>query len=718
MLPDRVNLRALVVIVFVAFAAAVSPPLAAQEEQRVVRGLSFEGNHAIDGYTLESAIATTKSGTFATSPLLRWMGLGEKRYFDELEFRRDVVRLLLLYRQSGYMNAVIDTLVRRTAKDVWVKFRIYEGAPVRVTKLELLGIDSATFDLRALRRQLPLRVGDPFDRFLFQASADTVASWLRNRGFPWADVLRNFDSDAATLSAQVSLEAVPGPHARIGEIEVRGLEHMDTGTVLRMLSVHPREPYQQDRLYQSQRDLYGLGVFRAASVGLRDTIPPAAGPSDTLVGVLVRVVEGPRHGIRFGAGYGTVDCFRLQSGWSARDFLGGGRSLDITGRVSKLGVGYPFDAGFRDRVVCQALQSDFTSDTVNYSVGATLTQPAFISPRHTASVGVFAERRSEFEAYVRQSVGANLALTFNARRTVPLTVGYSFSVGRTTAQPAVYCSLFRVCADSDQAFLSNSRRFAAVTVSAVRDRINNILDPTEGSLVSLNLMHTSRLVGSDPFYEFNRGELQVAQYYPFGRRGVFAWRLRGGTILPQRITLSGQSARFVPPEQRFYAGGPNSVRGYGLNELGPVVYVVTDTSDSTGRRVTPAGDTLYSTLDTKPTGGNSVFVFNAELRFATPLFPQRMRVGLFVDVGQVWNRGQEILSTKSLRVTPGVGLRFATPLGPVRLDAAYRGNASEAGPLLFSDGANLTQIRASYRTPRPQNFWGRIKLQFAVGQAF
>jgi outer membrane protein insertion porin family len=706
MLPDRVNLRALAVIVFVAFAAAVSPPLAAQEEQRVVRGLSFEGNHAIDGYTLESAIATTKSSDFASKWWLRWMGLGEKRYFDELEFRRDVVRLLLLYRQSGYMNAVIDTLVRRTAKDVWVKFRIYEGAPVRVTKLELLGIDSVGFDLRALRRQLPLQVGDPFDRFLFQASADTVALWLRNRGFPWADVLRNFDSDAATLSAQVTLEAVPGPRASIGAIAVRGLEHVDTGTVLRMLSIHPHDPYREDRLYQSQRDLYGLGVFRSASVGLRDTAPPAGGATDTLVGVLVRVAEGPSHGVRFGAGYGTVDCFRLQAGWSARDFLGGGRALDINGRVSKLGAGYPFDAGFRDRVVCQALQSDFTSDTVNYNIGATLTQPAFLNPRHTASVGVFAERRSEFEAYVRQSVGANLALTFNARRSVPVTLGYSFSVGRTTAQPAVYCSLFRVCADSDQAFLSNSRRFAAVTMSAVRDRINNILDPTDGSLISLNLMHTSRLVGSDPFYEFNRGELQVAQYYPLGRRSVFAWRLRGGTILPQRITLSGQSARFVPPEQRFYAGGPNSVRGYGLNELGPRVYVDT------------VGDLDSSRVHAAPTGGNSVIVLNAELRFATPLFPQRMRVALFVDAGQVWNRGQEVFSTRSLRVTPGAGVRFTTPLGPVRLDAAYKGYADESGPLLVQDGTSLTKVSDSYRTRRPATFWGRIKLQFAVGQAF
>ncbi len=430
------------------------------------------------------------------------------------------------------------------------------------------------------------------------------------------------------------------------------------------------------------------------------------------VRVLVRVAEGPLHRVRAGAGYGSVDCFRVQAGWAAYDFFGGGRTLDVTGRVSKLGVGHPFDAGFKNNV-CEYLLRDPTSDTLNYSVGATLTQPAFINARHSASVGVFAERRSEYQAYTRQAVGTNVAVTFNARRNVPITLGYSFSVGRTSADAAVYCSLFRVCDATDQNFLANTRRFAAVTASAVRDRVNNVLDPTDGSLVSVSVMHTSRYVGSDPFYEFNRGELEVAQYYPLGRRTVFAWRLRGGTILPQSINLRGQSARFVPPEQRFYAGGPNSVRGYGRNELGPRVYVQTVTIDS-------LGDSTFSDVSAAPTGGNSVFVFNAEMRFATPVFPQRMRVGLFVDVGQVWERGKEFITTRSLRVTPGAGLRFTTPLGPVRLDAAYKGYASEPGPLLYLNNATglLTHAQDSYSTPRPSTFWRRIVLQFAVGQAF
>ncbi len=706
------QLRAPVHLLLVAgFAAA---PLAAQQEQRVVRGLSFEGNHAIDDYTLSTAIATSNSSYFASTWWLRWTHLGEKRFFNELEFRRDVVRLLLLYRRSGYVNAVIDTLVRRADHDVFITFRISEGEPVRLARFDVLGLD-AILNVPALKQDLPLQVGQPFNRLLFQASADSIVSRLRNRGYPYAEVLRNFDMDASALRAEATLDVVPGPRMRLGDVAILGLEQIDTATVRRMLSVKPYELYRQDRLYQSQRDLYGMGVFRSVNVALVDTVPPP--PGDTTVRVVVRLTEGPRHRVLVGAGYGTIDCFRVQGGWTAYDFLGGARALDLTARLSKLGVGHPTDAGFRKNL-CPRLNDDPTSDTVNYTVGLTLRQPAFLSPRHTANLGVFAERRSEFLVYTRQAVGLNVGVTINARRNVPVTIGYGYSVGRTTADPASYCSVFRLCDSASQAFLRNRRRFAAVTVSGVRNQANSVLDPSDGSLVTAALMHSSRVVGSDTLYEFNRGEMEVSRYHPLGRRAVFAWRVRAGAIVPQRITLSGQSAQYVPPDQRFYAGGPNSVRGYARNELGPLVYV---TSDTTAANIVVQGaDTTYRDLRTAPTGGNSVFVLNAELRLPTPVLQDRLRLGLYVDVGQVWGRSAGVASPHGLRVTPGAGLRYATPLGPVRLDVAYNDYAQQPGPLYFQSNTPpaLALYRPSFQPSRPASFWRRLVVQFAVGQAF
>src|SRR2546428_1648189 len=226
------QLRALLPFLLVAVSATA--PLAAQQE-RVVRGLSFEGNHALDDYTLKAAIATSSSSAFASLWWLRWMGLGKRRYFNGLEFRRDVVRLLLLYRQSGYMNGVIDPLVGRDGNDVFIRFRIMEGDPVRLERLEITGLEGI-LNADALKRDLPLAVGATFNRMLFQASADTIVARLKNRGYPYADVLRNFDVNAAERRAVATLEAVPRPLMRVGDGAIPGPGKVDTGTGRRMLS--------------------------------------------------------------------------------------------------------------------------------------------------------------------------------------------------------------------------------------------------------------------------------------------------------------------------------------------------------------------------------------------------------------------------------------------------------------------------------------------------
>jgi outer membrane protein assembly factor BamA len=415
----------------------------------------------------------------------------------------------------------------------------------------------------------------------------------------------------------------------------------------------------------------------------------------------------------------------VQSGWTAHDFLGGARTLDLAARVSKLGGTPKGSTGFDQ--FCNPFGGTWTFDTLNYSLGMTLRQPAFLSRSHTGSLGFLLERHSEFNIYTREAVGGNADLTLNARGRLPVTLGYSYSFGRTKASAGVYCSLFRVCVAQSQEFLRKNRGFGAATITIVRDRVNNVLDPTEGSVSTVNLLHASRLIGSDSTYEFNRGEIEVAKYYPIGRRTVFAWRVRGGTILPRNIKIGAQKVGYVPPDQRFYGGGPNSVRGYGRNELGPRVYVLVSPDTTSPSAIDTAasrraGETVFRNVQTRPTGGNTAIIANAELRLPSPILSSRMRLGIFVDAGQVWERGEEIITIRGLRVTPGAGVRFTTPLGPVRIDAAYNGYAAERGPLLYqtSDTAStITQIRKSYPPVRAnKSFWQKVVIQFAVGQAF
>src|SRR2546427_1205315 len=116
----------------------------------------------------------------------------------------------------------------------------------------MMGVDPI-LDVRRLRRDLPLQEGDPFNRALFQASADTVVSRLKNLGYPYADILRNYDVDVAALRAVATLEALPGARMRVGQVLITGPEKVDTGTVRRMLSVRAGDWFRQDQLRSEER---------------------------------------------------------------------------------------------------------------------------------------------------------------------------------------------------------------------------------------------------------------------------------------------------------------------------------------------------------------------------------------------------------------------------------------------------------------------------------
>ena len=158
---------------------------------------------------------------------------------------------------------------------------------------------------------------------------------------------------------------------------------------------------------------------------------------------------------------------------------------------------------------------------------------------------------------------------------------------------------------------------------------------------------------------------------------------------------------FVPQQERLYAGGANTVRGFRQNELGPVVYLADSLRvciEPTGDCVTPttARDTVYfSSSQSKepsrilPVGGNSVVVGNLEVRMPAPFIPDRLQVAFFADAGQVWTRGATGAeqSFGNLRVTPGIGIRVASPVGPIRLDVGYNRYPRQSGAAYYDTPA-------------------------------
>ena len=696
-----------------------SPAPAQQPGDRVVRQLGFEGNSAVTDEVLASAIATTNSSWFARTFLFRWLGLGEKRYFDEQEFRRDVVRLEVLYRRSGYPHVQIDTTVRRTPENVFITFRIKEGEPTRVATFAVTGLDSLPAKVgEETLVDLPLRHGDPFNRFRMQAASDTITRRLKDRGYPSARVFASFETNKQTDTAAVTLDVVPGKRAVVGRVDVVGTKRVEPSLVRKLLISRPGRLYSQDELLQSQRNLYQSDLFRFATVNI-DSAAFVAGADS--VPISVSVNESKRRRIRSGIGFGTEDCFRSSVGWTTRNFLGSaGRILDLTGRISKVGVARPFAWGLAN-TICSASKDDTVgSSKLNFSLGAAIKRPAFLSPNNTISVSLFTERRSEFKVYLRQETGTSITLRRETpKRRIPLSLAYTLSYGHTEATAVSFCASFNACTPDVVALLRQNRVLATLTASGTLPRVNNPLDPSRGSLGSLEITESAKYLGSSSFEQFTRVVADYSWYRPLARDVVISWRIRGGAIFAPSVDVATQTGSFIPPEQRFYAGGPNDVRGFDRNELGPVVYVVPKSHvDSTLLNPIVANRKPLNpdSVQVAATGGNTLAVANIELRVPSPVFSSRLRLAAFIDAGGVWQRN-EPNSPAVIRITPGVGIRLTTPLGPARLDVAYNPYKLQAGTLFqFDTTGALTPVpgQSSYVLDRK----GRLTFHVAVGQAF
>ena len=686
--------------------------LHAQDQGRVVRGLDFVGNESIPDELLRAGISTTNSSWFATFALVSWIGLGEKRYFDEEEFRRDVIRLHVLYRRSGFPNAVVDTTARRDPENVWITFRITEGAPMVVTDLQVTGIDSLPAWLQRLATlDLPLQEGDPFNRYLMQQSADSIERRLRDRGYPSATVFSGFEADRERLTARVNLEVDPSVRAVVGDVDVVGVRRIDTTLVRDLLVARPGRRYSQDELLLSQQNLYQSDLFRYATVNIDSARFQAGNDS---VPLLVQVNESRRRRIRGSVGYGTEDCFRGGLGWTTRNFLGSnGRLLDLTSRVSKVGVGSPTDWGLANGICSSSANDSIGSSLLNYHLGATIRRPAFLSATTNLSVSVYTERRSEFQVYLRRETGTTVTLRRDQlRRRIPLSLAYNLSYGRTQATDVSFCASFNACTDDVVALLEQNRVLATLTGLATVPRVNSVIDPSRGSLKSLEVTVSSRFLGSSSFQQFTRTVADAAWYRPIARSVVLSWHVRGGAIFSPTVDVATQRGSFIPPEHRFYAGGPNDVRGFNRNELGPVVYVVSkaevDDAAADRRDINP------DSVQVSATGGNTLAVGNVELRLPSPVFGSRLRLAAFVDAGGAWQRGDR---DPVIRVTPGIGLRVATPLGPARLDMAYNPYRLQAGPLFqFAANGDLTPVVGQEEFVRERD--SKFTFHFAVGQPF
>lgn len=750
--------------------------LACQPDEPEVRALRFNGNKALRDDDLLQIIATTTSSFTKRAFRL----FGEKRCLDREELARDIARVKLYYRMRGYWEAQVDTAVTRHGNGgVNVAFNVVEGLPIRLTTLRITGLDSVQ-NRKPILGGLDTTVGGPYDEIRLTALADTIGTRLLDNGYPGAKIAVGHDvvRDARTSAYYIDVD--PGHLARIGEVRVvvdstRGGQQISSRTVRRILGLRRGAVYRRKDLVAAQRNLYATDAYRHVELGLA----PGQSAEDSLLVVQAALIEGDMRSMQTGIGWGTIDCFRSQATYGDRNFFGGARRVDVTARASKLGIGNPTRSEFVRNAFCHDAAKDslISARKINYYTGVTYRQPTFfgLRARNVPSFTVYSERRSEFNEYERDTpIGLLAQVTREQWARAPLTFGYQIERGRTRAAPAFFCSLFLICDEALRTRIADSTiRLAAVSAALAVDRTDIPLTPTTGGVLRLELRHASRYVGSSPSLQFNRGIVDGSVYAPLGGQAVLALRFRGGIVTPLRPTLQGfdLSKNFLPPQERLYAGGSNTVRGVQQNELGPVVYVakrnfvdVTNVDDSTRTFAVIPGDPrkpetqiTNKGYQAVPTGGTRLVVANAEVRFRDPFLPSLLQWTVFTDAGNVWETSNPLLRAQSWRVTPGLGLSVLTFLGPIGITAGYNDRTQPKAQLYYNDvyraasgepsagqpnvssgtvclqttGVSTLHKRegkwvqdqeecrsVSFQPARRQKLFDKIVLLFSIGQAF
>lgn len=664
--------RAVLVLWLVLFALPDS--MHAQRTDSVqVHSLSFDGARVIPDALLRTAIVTTQTGciTPALAPLCIF-GIGlDKQYVDARMLAADVVRLRLFYYQRGYRHTTVGLDTTRTSDGMNLRFHIEAGAPVVITSIEYAGADAAPGSTQGL----PLRTGHPLSLVDYELTRDSLTQRLANRGYAHAYVLANYEipRDSADI-AHVWFEASPGARARFGDIEVTGAKRVSADVVRRMLLFQPGDRYSEVALLKSQRSLFSLEIFRHAEI---DTV---ASVVDSIVPIRVQVNEGDLHRFRVGVGLNTAEFMNAEGRWTARNFMGGARHLEVRGRLTNL-VSTPLRyLPFFEN--CSTLYCRLSG-----SLSVDFEQPWFSGSRNTLGLGLFAERLTLPQVYVRTSRGGSITLRRALGGVGGIQAGYRPERTRLESDgDIIFCVNFVACDQMEIAQLRASHWLSPLTLSYAVDASNNVFNPTRGMIFRADAEYAGTHTGSD--FAYARILAELTNYTQVYRDVVFAARLRPGVA--RAIGAEGE-ALGLHPQKRFFAGGPNSVRGFAQYRLGPKLLTIDaarSLTDSVTGKATVcsaqqvnAGTCSVAALVKKdpglfvvrPIGGGALLEGNAELRF--PLVGG-LRGATFLDFGQVWKTAGEA-RLRDLAWSPGIGIRYYSPIGPIRIDVGYNTRGPE-----------------------------------------
>jgi len=718
---------------------------AAQEddEKPEIVDLRFQGVEALKVEELRESIITDESHckSLVFKPVC-WISKSryfyERQYLDRDELARDLLRLRVFYWKRGFRETQVDTVIAPRDEDkVAVTFVVEEGPPTVVSDISVTQA-SPVLSTRAIDRRTLLKRGDPLNMIKLDSMRIRLEQDLWDRGYADAIVDTTISLGRDGLSALVALNLNPRWLATIDSVHVHGNKNVTERTIRRSLTFEEGDLFLRSDLLRSQRNLYESNLFRRAVIGLSDE---ETGTDSTKI-VDITVQESPPREARVSLGFTTADFLQAEGRYRHFNFTGGARRLSITGAVGNL-----LAEQLNDKLIFSDNYVSVGSDRARYfaptyNASAELQQPWFGSARNALALSVFTHRRSSPGIYVDQGYGTSATFTREVALRAPASINYRFEVTTVEAGDVYFCVNFGVCDRPTLDALKGHQRISPLTLTGNIDRTNDPFSPNRGFRGRTTLEHASGFTASD--YRFNRASAEVAAFRQVRRRGALGGHIRLGWVKGVKSTGEALGGVFgdevLHPRTRFFAGGAQSVRGFGENQLGPRVLTVSAVELRAGKlskdgplacpEPTPItacdpNSVAYQDDDfqPRPLGGNTVAEANVELRF--PVWKQ-LSGAVFVDAGVVTQNVDTSLPGSRAAITPGFGVRYRSPVGPIRVDIGINPGRAERLPVISEelvDGERrLVRLdtRREYSVSRG-GFMGvldRMVLHLSIGEAF
>jgi len=624
--------------------------------------VAITGNRYFDLATLHERMEVTP----ASFPRFR------KGIFSRQLLERDERAIAALYRSNGFLKVDVQSQTEVVKKGrslrQTVAMRIDEGPQTRVGAFELLG--ASPENRETILALLRLSEGQPYSEDAVASDRDAILNSYFNNGYPDA----RFDWEAKAMAEDrvaLTYTVTEGRRLLVRAVLVEGLVRTDPELVRRRILLKPGDPLSQSKLLESQRRLYDLGIFARVEAAIQNP----DGVEDSKY-VVLQVEEARKWSLNSGVGaeitqiggsFQSFDAPAGGAGFSPRVLLGVSRS-------NFLGQGHTVGAQTRVSTIQQLSTLTYQAPQFRDRQNLNLTFTALFD--NSRSVRTFNSRRLETSAQLGQRVSraSTLLYRYSIRRV-------SIEAQTLKIQPQLIPRL------------AQPVRIGVASATFIQDHRDNPLESTKGFYNTVDFALAAAPFASNS--DFVRLLGRNSTYHRLGRDMVLARTTSMGYL--RGFDTRGLIERDVPLPERFFAGGANTHRGFPENQAGP-----------------------RDLLTGFPLGGKAMFVNGTELRF--PMVGHSVGGVLFHDAGNVYQelskltlraRQRDVRDFDYMVHTVGFGIRYRTPVGPVRLDVGFSPNSARffgfkgtREQLLFGQGVQTVQRI------------NRFQFHFSLGQTF